>query len=143
MKLIRAGVFETNSSSTNSLWIGDGSKLNVPDKLYIVDFVWCGRDFDYKTADERFTALVTVCSSIDEFLALCYKVYSFGVKEIVLPNKDTFGNISNFSNFYLSCGEIDDSREELQCLLLDENTNDLMNYLFDEESELSGEDDNF
>lgn len=142
MKLIRGEVFETNSSSTNTLVI-DSDKITIPKKLYICDNDWCGRDFEYTTSDEKFTVMARVCDGLGEFLALCYKMYKAGVEEIVLPNPNTFTGLRDTKYIGICCGEIDDSEEELKVLLLDECEDDLIAFIFGDNSFIEGEDDNY
>lgn len=143
VKKIRVNVFETNSSSTNSLVIEDTSELSIPYKLCILDLGYDGRYFDYRTADEKFTVMAYLCDSASEFFGLCYKMYDAGVQEIVLPNPDSFKYLRDTKDISISCGEIDDSMCELQSLLDDENVEELKHFIFDNDSYISGEDDNY
>lgn len=139
MKKIRKNTFETNSSSTNSLSIGN-SNIEIPMKLTILDqYYGGGRDFDLETTDEKFTVMVSLCDSMEEFFKLCYKMYKFGVAIINLPNPKTFKSHWDKINFIISAGgEIDDSYDELRSLLEDENEEDLKAFIFGQDSYVSG-----
>lgn len=143
VKIIREGVFETNSSSTNTLVIDSDSNIIIPEKLYVCDNDWCGRNFEYTTPSEKFTVMVRVCYDKEELLGLCYKMYKAGVKEIVLPNPSTFTGLTDTKNIGIHCGEIDDSEGELRSLLEDENEQELVAFIFGSNSFIEGEDDNF
>lgn len=141
MKKIRDSVFETNSSSTNSLFIEPwDDSLQIPEKLSYVELEM-GRNFEHKGFDERFTVLLSLCNSADDVFKLCYKCYKFGVKEIVLPNPNNYYDWGGRENIYVSAGEIDDSEEMLRECFEDEDL--LKGWLFNPDSEVSGEDDNF
>lgn len=140
-KKIRDGVFETNSSSSNSLSIEpwrDG--LVVPERLSYVELEM-GRTFEHKGYNERFTVLLSLCGSADDVFKLCYKCYQFGVKEIVLPNPDNYTCYGNSDYIHVSAGEIDDSEYELRECLKDDEL--LKGWLFNPDSEVSGQDDNY
>ena len=141
MKKVRYKIYETNSSSSNCLILGDKlDEYKIPDKLQIVDF-WGGRDFEYSSPDERFTVLASMCE-MSEFLALCYKLYKFGVKEIIMPRDNFTLYGDNDTYIYIGNAEINESeREEIYSYLKDDEL--LKRWLFNNESEISGEDDNY
>ncbi|MBR4003981.1 MAG: hypothetical protein IKI95_08065, partial [Clostridia bacterium] len=97
------------------------------------------RDFDLETTDEKFTVMVSLCDSMEEFFKLCYKMYKFGVAIINLPNPKTFKPHWDKISFIVSAGgEIDDSYDELKSLLEDENEEDLKAFIFGQDSYVSG-----
>lgn len=131
MILKRLNIFETNSSSTNSLCIGSGT-YTVPEKLTIVDLE-ASRNFYYSTIDERFSVMVYMCySNPIRYSKLCNLMYKHGVKEI----DDSIGTL-------IDIGEIDDSMDELEELFDETNEEDLLQFIFNNNSILEGEDDNY
>lgn len=141
MKKVRKNIFETNSSSTNTLFIEPwNDDLIIPEKLSYVELE-TGRYFEHKGCDARFTVLLSLCNSADDVFKLCYKCYKFGVKEIVLPNPSNYICWGNENNIYVSAGEIDDSESELRECFEDDEL--LKGWLFNPNSEVSGEDDNY
>lgn len=140
MLKIRNDVFETNSSSTNSLCISS-TNIKIPKKITVIDNSWGGRNFEIESVDEKFTLMVSLCQTADELLALCYKMYKFGVEVIELPNpKEFYLDEKDDYLFVSSGGEIEDP-EELRELLKDEEN--LKAFIFGEYSYISGEDDNY
>lgn len=134
---IRHNIFETNSSSTNSLVLGtEQLYYNKPEKLRVLNLNWDSRDFDYTQPDEKFTVLVSLCDNLSELYRLCYKIYQLGIKEIVLPHPSTFKDDPS----YVTVGEIDESKEELRDIMND--TNKLELFLFGN-SYIHGEDNNY
>lgn len=140
MKLTRYNIFETNSSSTNCLTIGDKlESYYIPETVTLLD-LYGGRDFEYSDVDSRFTILASMCE-LDEFLFLCYKLYEFGVKNIILPKPKEFsepwGRSISIGNWEVNESERKDIKDTL------ENDEDLKAWLFNPESEITGEDNNF
>lgn len=140
MKKIRNNIFETNSSSTNCLVFGENrDEYYIPEKISIIP-LYGGRDFCYSDIDSKFTILASCCLEISEFLYLCYKMYEFGVKEIILPKPETFTAYNDridIGNWEISV----ENRNEIANVLKDDIL--LKNWLFNPESEISGEDDNY
>lgn len=139
MKKQRLNIFETNSSSTNCLILGDvQDNYNIPETLSLYDL--CdGRDFEYRDPDSRFSVLASLCDRTPDFLYLCYKVQEFGVKNIMFNNIRPYSdcteiNICNWEIDYEEC-------QEILSYLNDDNL--LKAWLFSPESEISGEDDNY
>lgn len=143
MKLIRYNIFETNSSSTNSLWIGNSNNIHIPEKLTLIDLDWVGRDFCYTTVEERFAVLASLCYETRKFLSLCYKIYEMGVKEIILPNPENFPYLGENKEPELGRGETDDCQEELEELFEPGHEEDLKHFIFDNDTILEGRDDNY
>lgn len=141
MKKVRKNVFETNSSSTNSLCISL-TNIKIPKKITVIDNSWGGgRNFEIESVDEKFTLMVSLCQTADELLALCYKMYKFGVEVIELPSpKEFYLDEKDDYLFVSSGGEIEDP-EELRELLKDEEN--LKAFIFGEYSYISGEDNNY
>ena len=139
-RLHRVGVFETNSSSTNTLVLG--GKLEdyiIPEILEAVD-CGAGRDFNHETVNEKFTCLLKACSTSEEVFGLCYKLYEIGVKEIILPRPNSYDPPYKDGTLYISTGEIYDSCDELMEIARDKEK--LKAWLFNPESEIYGLDDN-
>lgn len=138
MKKQRLNVFETNSSSTNCLILGSlEHNYIIPEIIYLIDLN-DGRDFVYNDVHSKFSVLASVCDRTAEFLYLCYKVQSFGVKEISFIRLEApYGPEINIGNW-----EIDyEERQEIRSYLDDDEL--LKAWLFHPESEISGEDDNY
>lgn len=139
MRLIRSKIFETNSSSTNCLVLGDiQDTYNIPETLHIYDL--CdGRDFEYRDPDSRFSVLASLCDRTSNFLYLCYKVQEFGVKNIVFNSVTPY---SGSTEMNIGNWEIDyEERQEILSYLQDDEL--LKAWLFSPDSEISGEDDNY
>lgn len=143
MKIIRFNIFETNSSSTNTLCIGQSPNVPIPYRLTLIDIGWEGRDFSYGTAEERFSVIASLCNDTRQFLGLCYKLYEMGVKEIVLPNPTTFKHINDKKEPDLGRGEVDESEDELMSLIEPGNEEELKHFIFDDCTVLEGRDDNY
>lgn len=139
MRLIRPKIFETNSSSTNYLVLGDiQDNYSIPETLHIYDL--CdGRDFEYRDPDSRFSVLASLCDRTSNFLYLCYKVQEFGVKNIVFNSVTPY---SGSTEMNIGNWEIDyEERQEILSYLQDDEL--LKAWLFSPDSEISGEDDNY
>ena len=139
MKLIRNNIFETNSSSTNSLTLDMDASLIIPDTIKMVE-VGGSRDFDFNDTDSKFSILAYYCNSLEEFLYLCYKVYSFGVKNIELFKPETHSEISPDYKDWFWC-DMGDSEDELVSFINDEES--LKHWLFSPDSSISGSDDEY
>ena len=142
MRKIRNNIFETNSSSTNSLNLAPPSSQSyyIPEKLEILD-LYGGRDFELSTPNEKFSCLAYVCDDISDFYGLCYRLYEMGVKEIVLPHPNNFKYPWNRSRIVPRVGEIDDSYEEIKDILTDDDK--IKRWIFDGRSYVEGHDDNY
>lgn len=140
MKLVRNNIFETNSSSTNSLDIDKKATLVVPESIRLVE-IGGSRDFDFNDPDSKFSILTYFCEDVEEFLYLCYKVYSFGVKNIILFNPETHKNSieRNYTDWFWC--DMYDSKEELRECFEDDDL--LKHWLFSFDSYISGHDNEY
>lgn len=140
MRLIRSSIFETNSSSTNSLDIDMDATLIIPESLKLVE-IGGSRDFEFNDSDSKFSILAHFCRDLDEFLYLCYKVQSFGVKNIILFNSETLSNPSDLNYGGWFWCDMSDSEDELRLCFEDDDV--LKHWLFSSDSYISGCDDEY
>lgn len=143
---IRKNVFETNSSSSHSISIGDYIPKNfeVPKKLTVCP-IDEGRTFEYSGTEEKFTFIVCIADRVGELDKLLSILDEIGVKEKIL----TVCNGKSLS-WYNSAGlgvngiyELDttDCQEYVDEIL--ESSETLKQWLFSPESYAYGEDDNY
>lgn len=140
MKLVRNNIFETNSSSTNSLDIDMDAALIIPETIHMVA-IGGSRDFEFNDVDSKFSILVYFCRDLSEFFNLCYKIQSFGVKNIVLFNPKTLPNASDLNYGGWFWCDMSDSEDELR--LCFEDNNMLKHWLFSPDSYISGRDNEY
>ena len=145
-RVVRTGVFETNSSSNHSLIIVESEMNNkwqgeVPKRLEPV-YLEEGRNFSYDTVEEKYTALIVMADRCNKLIDALKMLKSIGVEECIL---------SKYSGEYSAwgipgiggpgCGEIDSPEEYVMEIIESEDA--LKRYLFDAESSLWGEDNNY
>lgn len=141
---IRQGVFETNSSSSHTITIGDElpKHLKIPERLEVC-MIDEGRDFYYNSIEEKFTFIVVLAEQAHRLDDLLKMLTEIGVKEKILTKCDGSSLLWN------GCGiganslcEIDtgDTVDYVNEIL--ESTDSLKKWLFSPDSYASGEDDN-
>ena len=141
MKQIRYCVFETNSSSTHSITVYPVYDKNakLPEKLEVCE-LYEGRDFEYRSIEEKFTVLVVIAHHLDKLYELIKRLYDLGVKEMVLSKV-------NGDNLWMGGGIECTSLGEINCeeyyyneIMKTDDT--LRGWLLSPFSELSGHDNN-
>ena len=143
---IRKNVFETNSSSSHSISIGESMPENfeIPKKLTVCP-IDEGRNFEYSSTEEKFTFIVCIADRVDKLDRLLSMLDEIGVKEKVLTvcNGKYLDWYSSAGLGVNSIGEIDpyDCEDYVDEIL--ESTESLKLWLFSPDSSAYGEDDNY
>lgn len=130
MKTIRKGVFETNSSSTNSFVFGKVSNDYVVPKELKTGYVSVGRYFSAESPEEKLTVLLRVADNNGDLNICLETLFKLGIENIILN--------SNYTDYWAG-SEINDPEELLSII---QDPQEIKNWLFSPESEISGEDDN-
>lgn len=141
MKQVRYGVFETNSSSTHSITVYPiyDKDAKLPEKLEVCE-LYEGRDFEYRTIEEKFTVLVVLAYHLGDLYHLVKRLYDLGVKEMVLSKVKGDSLWMGGGIECTSLGEIDCEKDYYDEIM--ESDDSLRGWLLSPFSELSGHDNN-
>ena len=144
MRKVRYGIFETNSSSSHSITIGDKlpKNLEIPKRLEVC-MIDEGRNFYYNSIEEKFTFIVVLAKQANRLDDLLKMLTEIGVEEKILMK------CTGSSLLWSGCGieantlcEIDsyDTFDYVNEIL--ESTDSLKKWLFSPDSYAFGEDNN-
>ena len=145
MKVIRSGVFETNSSSCHSIAIGDSlpEDLKIPKRLEVCELE-LGRNFDYNTVEQRFTVAVMFAyyDSKQTLEKLLKMLNNIGVQEFILAKCKGYSLLFNGAG--IEIGNISEASDDADIYIKEimKSEDTLKKWIFSNDSYLYGEDDN-